>query len=57
MGVLLTEDLRTDRNMYDASHYLMVPMYYAFYSADEDTAFDNGMFQCMTTCAAVLRPV
>lgn len=43
--------------MYDASHYLMVPMYYAFYSADEDTAFDNGMFQCMTTCAAVLRPV
>lgn len=21
-----------------------------------DTAFDNGMFQCMTTCAAALQP-
>lgn len=23
---------------------------------DMDTAFDNGMFQCMTACAAALRP-
>ena len=33
---LLTEDLWTPRDMYDASHCLMVPMHYAFASGDQD---------------------
>lgn len=35
VGVLLEEDLWTARDMYDSCHYLMIPMYYAFYSGDE----------------------
>lgn len=35
IGVLLEEDLWTERDMYDACHYLMIPMYYAFYAGDE----------------------
>ena len=34
VSVLLKEDLWTARDMYDASHYLMVPMHYAFRSGD-----------------------
>ena len=35
--VLLGEDLWTARDMYDASHYLMIPMHYAFRARDEET--------------------
>ena len=35
--VLLTEDLWTERDMYDACHYMMIPMYYAFWSGDTET--------------------
>lgn len=34
LGELLEADLWTERDMYDACHYLMLPMYYAFYSED-----------------------
>ncbi len=34
--VLLGEDLWTARDMYDASHYLMIPMHYAFRARDEE---------------------
>lgn len=37
VGVLLQEDLWTERDMYDAGHYLMVPMHYAFLTRDMDT--------------------
>lgn len=36
MMKLLQEDLWTERDMYDACHYLMVPMHYAFYSGSQD---------------------
>lgn len=35
--VLLTQELWTSRDAYDACHYLMVPMYYAFRSGDTNT--------------------
>lgn len=34
--VLLKEDLWTARDMYDACHYLMIPMHYAFRAGDEE---------------------
>lgn len=36
VSVLLQEDLWTERDMYDAAHYLMVPMHYAFDSGDSE---------------------
>lgn len=41
VGVLLEEDLWTERDAYDAGHYLMIPMHYAFRSGDWETV---GMF-------------
>lgn len=35
--MLLKEDLWTERDMYDAVHYLMIPMHYAFRAGDEGT--------------------
>lgn len=35
VGCLLKEDLWTERDLYDACHYLMIPMHYAFYAGDE----------------------
>lgn len=35
--VLLQEDLWTSRDMYDACHYLMIPMHYAFRAGDTET--------------------
>lgn len=34
VGVLLTQDLWTIRDVYDTAHYLMVPMHYAFAAGD-----------------------
>lgn len=34
--VLLKENLWTERDMYDAGNYLMIPMHYAFRAGDED---------------------
>ena len=34
VALALKEDLWTERDMYDAAHYLMVPMHYAFYTRD-----------------------
>lgn len=37
VGALLKEDLWTERDAYDAGHYLMIPMHYAFRSGDLET--------------------
>ena len=34
VGVLLTQELWTDRDIYDTAHALMVPMHYAFAAGD-----------------------
>lgn len=34
VGVLLTQELWTDRDIYDTAHYLMIPMHYAFAAGD-----------------------
>ena len=34
VGILLTQDLWTERDTYDAAHYLMIPMHYAFQSGN-----------------------
>lgn len=44
VSLLLKEDLWTDRDMYDAAHYLMVPMHYAFYSQDIDKISEYHRF-------------
>lgn len=44
IGTLLEEDLWTPRDMYDTCHYLMLPMYYAFYSGNDDTVRSFGAF-------------
>lgn len=36
VALALKEDLWTERDMYDAAHYLMVPMHYAFRSGDTE---------------------
>ena len=36
VALAIEEDLWTKRDMYDAAHYLMVPMHYAFYDRDSD---------------------
>lgn len=42
--VLLQEKLWTERDMYDAGHYLMVLMYYAFWSGDVEKINAFGEF-------------
>lgn len=42
--MLLQEDLWTERDMYDAGHYLMVPMHYAFYSKNDNAIAAFGDF-------------
>lgn len=41
---LLTQDLWTSRDMYDASHYLMVPMHYAFSSGNDEKMAEFHQF-------------
>lgn len=44
VGVLLTQDLWTERDTYDAAHYLMVPMHYAFQSGNAQYIHAFGAF-------------
>lgn len=44
MGALLKEDLWTKRDAYDAGHYLMIPMYYAFWAGDRAYISRFGAF-------------
>lgn len=44
VGVLLTQDLWTERDTYDAAHYLMIPMHYAFQSGNAQYIHAFGAF-------------
>lgn len=44
VGVLLTQDLWTERDTYDAAHYLMIPMHYAFQSGNAQYIHAFGVF-------------
>lgn len=44
VSVLLKEDLWTERDMYDAAHYLMVPMYYVFCSGNSEKIAEFHQF-------------
>ena len=41
---LLQQDLWTSRDMYDAAHDLMIPMYYAFWARNEQAVREFGAF-------------
>ena len=44
VGVLLTQELWTDRDTYDTAHALMVPMHYAFAVGDMEKSMLLRLF-------------